>query len=764
MKETRRSVVDEVSRGNSRGAELLDTEGIQAMWHGPLAAARGRRPLVKLFGALQVVVRSRLARVAALLLRGRACTLALAVLAMLSVPAMARANSDQHPTISPGSSVKQALEQWDEASVKAWEAQYKPASPASSATAVSAPKTSQTGNAVAAQGTWPWPGLTPGAPLGQQTGTALTNYAAPDTVAHCSLDQYATNPGFQSSLDTGQVWFDGQSGCSPLHSGPDTIPWPWIRTYVGLVNATSGQTYAQAWDNNQGATAISDANGYWDNSSKQLLEIQHDVLLALPDGWSWISDPPGCSVDEYPNMLYCAETTPPFMFIPDVPGPYATTNAPGDAQCAAGQTGSNPPTPGPSQPVCQTAAQVKPTLSNAIQQATQVVDTATELVMPQVDPALWAGGAAAQSTTYPALDAVGGNPTVQQAVDTADPHSAGYYNVLNAIESVPAAGPQRGENLFDGCSPANGMATADIISQGPGNYYALYQDANGPYSDPHQAIVSFEIRLAHSTDLIHWSCGVVLDNTGASQGTLRQIPGTSGYLLAYEKYGPNFDVRNNPTWDYVRIRYYPSLNAVESNQWAAQKDLRRVYYPYYNNGTPNFMSIQWNGSLKRSVVKLGFHWESSQQCQSGPDREALGTLTGFNTWTTTKDTTIDNQISAQHPGPDNVHLTGTHGDRTQWSYDGHLWRTYEGQEAWNPCPENAPSHLLFYDVSAKRLTPITLTIDGAQYSTSFGNAAINVVPAPNGTGNVLVVAVFVSGQASSSPLADGEMIYYNPIS
>jgi hypothetical protein len=166
------------------------------------------------------------------------------------------------------------------------------------------------------------------------------------------------------------------------------------------------------------------------------------------------------------------------------------------------------------------------------------------------------------------------------------------------------------------------------------------------------------------------------------------------------------------------------------------------------------MSIKWRGGVGRSVIKLGWHYQTVTGCAGGPDREALGTLTGFSVWRTSTDSEIDVALSSQHPS--SSHLPGSHGDRRQVTYGGHLWRTYEAQESWATALGSvSPWHMLLYDVSARRLTALTLTIGGVKRRTSFNNPTAQVLPAPTGRGRVLVVTVFVGYQ--------GELIFYNPI-
>jgi hypothetical protein len=136
----------------------------------------------------------------------------------------------------------------------------------------------------------------------------------------------------------------------------------------------------------------------------------------------------------------------------------------------------------------------------------------------------------------------------------------------------------------------------------------------------------------------------------------------------------------------------------------------------------------------------------------GRDREATGTLGGFSQWTASRGAQINDQLDLQG-------FIGAHGDRRQFSFDGRLWRVYEsstalrGFDTW---------HVLLYDVSSRQLLPLTISTPAGAFSTSFGNPRVTVLPAPHGSGRVLVVTMFVFGRGSALK-PPGELIYYQPI-
>jgi len=321
-------------------------------------------------------------------------------------------------------------------------------------------------------------------------------------------------------------------------------------------------------------------------------------------------------------------------------------------------------------------------------------------------------------------------PSAQPAAD----------RLQSLIDEVPC--PQTGRVSFNTRDNAgDSMSVLDTLPSPAGGYLGVYHTEFRPLGRPWFA--DFRISLARSSDLIHWTRAAVLDPTGASMPTLRAIPGTPGYLLAYEK-------RRGDGGDFVRIRYYPSLFSLLANAYGAQRDIPRMFSPY-NNGTPTILWVHWNGGLWRSVIGLGFHYESAPNGERGPDREALGTLRRFRIWTAHTDPRTDAALDQQGLG-------GSHGDWRQFSFEKGGWRLYEAQTAfddfgtWRVVLEREPWG---------RMYPVTLTIGAQPISSSFANPVAHVEPAPGGGGQVLVVTMFLF--TARSPAERGELVYYQPL-
>ena len=177
------------------------------------------------------------------------------------------------------------------------------------------------------------------------------------------------------------------------------------------------------------------------------------------------------------------------------------------------------------------------------------------------------------------------------------------------------------------------MDVLDPIGDPAGGYLSVYHTAFGP------SAWEFRVSLAQSADLIHWTRIVVPDPLGASMPTLRSVPGTGGFLLAYEKKIPHVG-------NIVRLRYYRSLGELQAGRFAAQRDLPQTF-SRYNDGTPTILSITWHHSLGRSVIHIGFHYETEARGRRGPDREAIGTLVNFRRWTARTEKPLDAALDRQ---------------------------------------------------------------------------------------------------------------------
>jgi hypothetical protein len=345
---------------------------------------------------------------------------------------------------------------------------------------------------------------------------------------------------------------------------------------------------------------------------------------------------------------------------------------------------------------------------------------------------------------WPASAAADGTPTGMQlcqtqapATDVAAPAQSALAQLEDLIEDVPCTAS--GQVSYDTTDNLGGsMDVLDPIADPAGGYLGVYHTEYGP------AAWEFRISLAYSTDLIHWTRIVVLDPFGASMPTLRAVPGTSGFLLAYEKKIPNVG-------NIVRLRYYPSLGALQAGRFAAQRDLPQTF-SHFNDGTPTILSITWHHSLTRSVIHIGFHYETETQGgRRGPDREAIGTLVDFKRWTAHTEKPLDVALDQQG-------LSGSHGDWRQFNFGTDKWRIYEGEATW---ANFGTWRVVLQDTSTGQIYPLTLSSDAQAVAGSVANPVVAVLPAPGGDGQVLVVTLYLF--SADSPAVAGELVYYQTL-
>jgi hypothetical protein len=339
-----------------------------------------------------------------------------------------------------------------------------------------------------------------------------------------------------------------------------------------------------------------------------------------------------------------------------------------------------------------------------------------------------------------AANVLGANQCQSSAPSPGQPPQAqtSARRLASLIEDVPC--PETGRISYDTSDDhGDSMAVLDTFPDPGGGYLGVYHTAFGAEAGAKNW--EFRISLAHSTDLIHWTRVAVLDPLGATMPTVRAIPGAPGYLLAYEK-------RLSSGSNIVRLRYYRTLGDLLAGRFAAQRDLPRYFSPF-NNGTPTILSVRWNGAIVRSVIELGFHYQSAIRGRPGPDREATGTLTGFHSWSPRTDTSTD--AALDHAG-----LWGSHGDWRGFSFDGGSWRIYEAQTAFN----DFGTWRVLLD-SSGQMQPLTLNTASGAVSSSIGNPVAQTEPAPDGHGQVLVVTMFLFAAYTSGE--SGELVYYQPI-
>jgi Bacterial Ig domain len=276
-----------------------------------------------------------------------------------------------------------------------------------------------------------------------------------------------------------------------------------------------------------------------------------------------------------------------------------------------------------------------------------------------------------------------------------------------------------------------GMDTAKIVPGPPGaGYLAVYHHLIGGV---------FNVRLATSTDLLHWRHVATLEND-ASQPTIAELSG-GGFLVAYEKTGRGAACGGSGSC--LAFQHYPDLDALLAGTEARSVAVTRTLSSC-NEGTPNIYAATLHPDLDHSIINVGFHYFRS--CDV--DRQAIGTLTNFSNWKTQVDTNLNSRFTNLGT------IGGNVGDRDAFLYQG---RPYSLVEAQNTKNNFATWRPYLFDRTANTLTRLTLTTDKGT-STSFGNPTYTELKLPGGKwGFVATQFIFSEGAA---PGEAGPLFYY----
>ena len=235
----------------------------------------------------------------------------------------------------------------------------------------------------------------------------------------------------------------------------------------------------------------------------------------------------------------------------------------------------------------------------------------------------------------------------------------------------------------------------------------------------------FRVRLATSTDLMHWTSEVALGSQ-ASQPTIAAAS-DGGYVVAWEQEPDpiHIVIESFATWDDL----------------LAAKPSRHLDVPVTTQacgeGTPSITAAS------STRVDLGFHYHAA--CQS--DREAQGS-TDWTAWTATPRPDIDVALMAQG-------VQGHIGDRDTISFRGHDLMLIEGQmtmddpSSWRTC---------LYDDETR--TAEVLDFRSHVGSRAFMNPTIEQVPI-NGHDALLLTLYLPSEGARGAE--HGPLLYYRTL-
>ena len=297
--------------------------------------------------------------------------------------------------------------------------------------------------------------------------------------------------------------------------------------------------------------------------------------------------------------------------------------------------------------------------------------------------------------------------------------------LLGAVDKVPPATSVFGleDNL------GQPMDCLRIIALQSGSYLGVYQVGSGNH---------FVVDLAVSSDLRTWRELQTLQQN-ASQPDL--VAAGGGFLLATEA---TTEAGSFSGAHYVNVRYYPSVASLILGQSARALVLpHRLAKPGSGvEGTPFIVAADMRGGLDHSAITITFHYLSADLV----DREGVGVLTDFSTWSAQEDEPLDEALI-------HVGLDGKHGDRSFAPGSDSDLEMVEAQR-----DSASPWEVYLYNRLSGAVTSLPIRTPGA--SRSFANPTIACVPNPAGA-TVAVITLFLPNQ-QASPGEAGELLYYQP--
>lgn len=298
--------------------------------------------------------------------------------------------------------------------------------------------------------------------------------------------------------------------------------------------------------------------------------------------------------------------------------------------------------------------------------------------------------------------------------------------VIDDLQHVGRATAKFGLHDNLGCP----MATLKVVAGGEG-YLGVY----------HCLIAGrYNIRLATSTDLVHWAYQAELD-VHASQPTLQPLSDGS-YLLADEADNGG---SSSPGRRWLRFQHYPSLSAL----MAAHPD-RTFNAPHTvtaptrgAEGTPNIYAATLRRGIARSRIDVGFHY-----LIHGLDRQARGILTDFTSWSAQPDDSLDAALT-------NAGLTGKHGDRDSIALGSSTLTVLEAQDR----PGSSLWQVVVFDGTTQPARIVDIQTPGR--SRSFANPTLTLLRLPSGQRGM--VTTMYLPRTGSAPKETGELIYFQPL-
>lgn len=285
------------------------------------------------------------------------------------------------------------------------------------------------------------------------------------------------------------------------------------------------------------------------------------------------------------------------------------------------------------------------------------------------------------------------------------------------------------------------LDTIKTIENPNGGYLGVYHfEVGGSGSQ------FFQVRLANSTDLLHWIFIRTIEGQ-ASQPTIARAP-NDAYLVAFEKHmnknhSLGFHYYSNLT---SLLELAPELNFTVPHTLGNSLGLE---------GTPNFYNITIvESELLRACV--GFHFNNGTD-ELGLDRVAVGFLNI--TLNPPRDPSWEvkalEEYEKYNEKLEQMGVKGHIGDRDYGQIFGRNFTLQEGQYVWE---DDSTWNIFLYDHSTGNFTE--LDVKTHKGSTSFSNPAFTFLKSPSGRNCIVVTYFLHSYNDAAKPVEAGELIFY----
>ncbi|HVI47856.1 MAG TPA: hypothetical protein VM802_23505 [Chitinophaga sp.] len=303
------------------------------------------------------------------------------------------------------------------------------------------------------------------------------------------------------------------------------------------------------------------------------------------------------------------------------------------------------------------------------------------------------------------------NPIAGLAAPPSDPVRAVLRGYIEKVTSADARKYNAKDNV------GHTMDCAKIIPNPEGGFIAVYHTyVNG----------EAKVNLASSPDALNWTWIRELagSNTGSASQPTIAVAAEGGFIMAWEQEPKN----------HLKFTYFSSWQNLKNGAVSKSFDAPQTLSTCAE-GTPNLYSA----SITR--LDVGHHYYAN--CDV--DRQARGTLTNFNSWSTQKQPNFDNALLYWG-------VKGNIGDRDATWFNSYQFGLIEGQGIKG---DFGSWRTYLYDYQTGNADTLHIVTDN--HSTAFANPTITNITI-NGQ-RALLVTLFIPSEGAGNGEA-GELIYY----